>query len=172
MSDETKVIEKKRGHNCHLCGHEWLGTCNMNFRNDVSVEDTPICPNYWYAGSVERLEEIEASIKELNLNNEIQILSLNKTHQLHYVVKDGIAYDIILYVKHPDNSDNVVINYIITERGMVKADGNISYSKRHTNAITIWCEWIRLTLVPNLSRQRDKIIALKVWCTDEYNKSE
>ena len=174
MSDETKVVEKKCGHNCHLCGHEWLGRCNMNFRNDVSVEDTPICPNYWYAGSVERLKEIEADIKEFNLNGELHVLSLDKTHLLHYVVKDDTQYDITLYTQISDKFyGSVNINYIITERGQIKAAGNISQDKRYISKIAISCEWITLTVFPNLDRQRKELIALKVFCTDHYNnKSE
>lgn len=53
---------RKKGHNCHLCRNEWLGRCfgSKHYGKDVSVNDTPVCEEYEYGGSQERLREIEA----------------------------------------------------------------------------------------------------------------
>ncbi len=49
-----------KGHNCHLCKKEWLGRCfGKHYGKDVSVDDTPVCDEYEFGGSAERLKEIE-----------------------------------------------------------------------------------------------------------------
>lgn len=52
---------KNKGHNCHLCKKEWLGRCfgSKHYGKDVSVDDTPVCEEYEFGGSAERLKEIE-----------------------------------------------------------------------------------------------------------------
>ena len=48
-------------HNCHLCSYEWLGRCfGKHYGKDVSVDDMPICTDYKYSGSDEKLKEIES----------------------------------------------------------------------------------------------------------------
>ena len=51
----------KKGHNCHLCKKEWLGRCFglKHYGKDVSLDDEPVCEEYEFGGSVERLREIE-----------------------------------------------------------------------------------------------------------------
>ena len=44
-------------HNCHLCKKEWLGRCFGKYHGkDVSVNDTPVCDEYKFGGSEEKLE--------------------------------------------------------------------------------------------------------------------
>ena len=49
-------------HNCQLCKYEFLGRClyENNYGKDVSLENEP-CSNYKFAGSPERLKEIESN---------------------------------------------------------------------------------------------------------------
>lgn len=169
MSEETKVIEKKCGHNCLLCGHEWLGSCTVSNVGYVT-KDTPICDMYWFAGSEERLKEIESDIKEFNLNDTIHVLSLNKTHTLQYKVKD-LIYDIILYPNCFSDGD-IIISYSIMERGNIKAMGKIEQSKKCVTPVEIHCEWLRLKLSPAPSRDHSKLLSLKVSCVDVYTKPE
>lgn len=50
----------RKGHNCHLCKKEWLGRCFGKYHGkDVSVEDTPVCDEYVFGGTEERLKEIK-----------------------------------------------------------------------------------------------------------------
>lgn len=54
----------RREHNCHLCKNEWLGRCfgNKHRGKDVSLvgeTDVPVCEEYVFGGSSERLKEIE-----------------------------------------------------------------------------------------------------------------
>ena len=59
-------------HNCHLCKKEWLGRCfgSHHYGLDVSVDDTPVCDQYEFGGSQEKLEAIEKAealgLTELN----------------------------------------------------------------------------------------------------------
>lgn len=48
-------------HNCHLCKKEWLGRCfgSKHYGIDVSVNDTPVCDEYEFGGSQEKLEAIQ-----------------------------------------------------------------------------------------------------------------
>lgn len=47
-------------HNCHLCKKEWLGRCFSKYHGkDVSVNDTPVCDEYEFGGSEEKLEAIK-----------------------------------------------------------------------------------------------------------------
>lgn len=46
-------------HNCHLCKKEWLGRCFGKYHGkDVSVDDAPVCDEYEFGGSEEKLEVI------------------------------------------------------------------------------------------------------------------
>lgn len=47
-------------HNCHLCKKEWLGRCFGKYQGkDVSVNDTPVCSEYEFSGTQEKLEAIK-----------------------------------------------------------------------------------------------------------------
>lgn len=46
-------------HNCHLCKKEWLGRCmGKHYGKDVSIVDTPVCDEYEFGGSQEKLDTI------------------------------------------------------------------------------------------------------------------
>lgn len=59
-------------HNCLLCKKERLGRCfgSQHYGKDVSVDDTPVCTEYEFGGSPEKLEAIEKAeafgVTELN----------------------------------------------------------------------------------------------------------
>ena len=50
-------------HNCHLCMNEWLGRClgDKHYGEDVSVDDTPVCEEYVFGGSEEKLAAINTA---------------------------------------------------------------------------------------------------------------
>lgn len=57
-----------KGHNCHLCKKEWLGRCLVkHYGKDVSADDTPVCDEYEFGGSTERLKEIEEFEKKMDV---------------------------------------------------------------------------------------------------------
>ena len=57
---------KKKGHNCQLCKNEFRGRCFCvkYYGMDVSVENTPVCEQYHFNGTPERLKEIIEMEKE------------------------------------------------------------------------------------------------------------
>ncbi|MDO5540589.1 MAG: hypothetical protein Q4F83_11055 [Eubacteriales bacterium] len=56
-----------KGHNCHLCKKEWIGRCfdRKHYGKDVSVDDTPICSEYEFGGTEERLREIKSQTETI-----------------------------------------------------------------------------------------------------------
>lgn len=60
-----KITHGMNMHNCQLCRNEWLGRCyhKKHYGKDVSVDNEP-CDDYKYAGSEQRLKEIEQREKE------------------------------------------------------------------------------------------------------------
>jgi|GEM_PF-1932823 len=168
MSEETKAIEKKCGHNCLLCGYEWLGRCIP--KNKFVTEVHPICDEYWYAGTEERLEEIDSCIDKYDLTNNVYALCLSKDYILTYEVK-GDTYTISFRASR-GLDPHLKIKYVILREGDVKASGNISPAEGALHPVTIHCESIRFTVVPMRSRDHKKILSVKVYCTDIYKDEE
>ncbi len=55
------ITHEMNMHNCQLCQSEWLGRClGEHYGADVSVDNEP-CNHYKFAGSPERLKEIEGA---------------------------------------------------------------------------------------------------------------
>ena len=52
------ITHEMNKHNCQLCNYEFLGRC-MKYGEDVSRDNEP-CDEYEFAGTEERLHEIES----------------------------------------------------------------------------------------------------------------
>lgn len=65
----SKITPEMNMHNCQLCRKEWLGRCVGKYRGkDVSLDNEP-CDSYEFAGTAQRLKEIEQHEKEQTLSD-------------------------------------------------------------------------------------------------------
>ena len=81
-------------HNCHLCKKEWLGRCHgLHYGNDVSVHDTPVCNDYEFGASDDKLKLIEYAesigVKELT-EEQVQEICSSYLIDNHYCSEDEL----------------------------------------------------------------------------------
>jgi len=122
---------KKKGHNCQLCKNEFCGRCFCvkYYGMDVSVENTPVCEQYHFNGTPERLKEIIEMEKESTARKILKgVKQLSdgwmKKYIFQYQLEDGSLYDYevvsrnqITNKDHLSNDSNAVVIIPITTDG-------------------------------------------------------